>query len=66
VLSPKRASIGRGKESGFAKDTTASWGTTAADEAGKAADKIRAMADGAANTASNVADQAKGAVGGSH
>jgi hypothetical protein len=49
-----------------AKDTTTSWGTTAADEAGKAADKITAMADGAANTASNVADQAKGAAGGSH
>jgi hypothetical protein len=45
-----------------AKDTTTSWGKTAADEAGKAADKITAMADGAATTASNVSDQAKGAV----
>ena len=49
-----------------AKDTTTSWGKTAADEADKAADKITAMADGAATTASNVADQAKGAVGDSH
>ena len=45
-----------------AKDTTTSWGTTAADEAGKAADKMTAMADGAADTASNVADQTNGAL----
>jgi hypothetical protein len=46
-----------------AKDTTTSWDKAAAHEAGKATDKITAVADGAASTAADVADQAKGAVG---
>jgi hypothetical protein len=48
-----------------AKDTTSSWGTTAADEAGKAADKVTAGSDDASKAASNLADELKGAVGSS-
>jgi hypothetical protein len=38
-----------------AKDTTSSWGKTAADKAGEATDKVAAMADKAASTASDAA-----------
>jgi hypothetical protein len=48
-----------------AKDTTTSWGKTAANEAGKAADKITAGSDDTTKAASNLADELKGAVGSS-
>jgi hypothetical protein len=36
-----------------AKDTTSSWGKTAAEKAGEATDKVAAMADKAASAASD-------------
>ena len=41
------------------RDTASSWGTTVADEGGKAADKVAAAADGASDAASDVADRVK-------
>jgi hypothetical protein len=45
-----------------ARDTASSWGQSAADQAGQAAEKVTATADGAADAASTVADQVKSKV----
>lgn len=42
-----------------ARGTASSWGTTVADEGGKTAEKVAAAADGAGDTASDVADRVK-------
>jgi hypothetical protein len=44
-----------------AKEAATSWGETAADEAGKAADEVVSAADGATREASRIVDQAKSA-----
>jgi hypothetical protein len=48
-------------ESGWssAKDSTASWGRAATDQAGAAADRVAAAADSATNAASNLAEELK-------
>jgi hypothetical protein len=47
---------------GCAKDTTTSWGETAAREAGKAADGAASAGDGATQEAAKIVDQAKGTI----
>jgi hypothetical protein len=47
-----------------AEDTATSWGETAGDQTGKAADKITGMADDAGDAASHAADQVKSQLGG--
>jgi hypothetical protein len=44
-----------------AKEALTSWGKTASDEAGRAADEVASAADGATHEASRIVDQAKGA-----
>jgi hypothetical protein len=45
--------------SSSAKDATTSWGKTAADEAGKAADRLSTMTDGVREATSDMAEEVK-------
>jgi hypothetical protein len=47
-----------------AKDSTSSWGKTAAREAEKSVDSVSSVADRAADAASDLADEVKGRLGG--